>query len=272
MTPALQDELREKNREIYDDTSGPVWQLAVYGPLHGGWEFINLGGRPVADRVARRIRLASDMTAIDLCAGQGAVSRYFASRYRCRVAAVEWNANQAACIRRRLAEDPALARLVDVYEADATSWVAPQPADAAFSMDSLMLLPAGDVIANAWRNLKAGGALAIVVICAGAQVTDKIRHFAWNVDGMLHLPDASWYEQTLAATGFTSIEAVDLTSVAVESSIRIESALDRAGNEIVAAAGHRALEGWKSVGRVYLQAFEERKLHYLLVAADKPRR
>src|SRR4051794_35178673 len=119
MTPTLQDELREKNREIYDDTTSPVWHLAVYRPLHDGWEFINLGGRPVADRVARKVRLAPGVTAIDFCAGQGAVSRYFASRYGCRIAAVEWNANQAAAIRGHLAGDPATASLVDVYEADA---------------------------------------------------------------------------------------------------------------------------------------------------------
>lgn len=272
MTSTLEGELREKNREIYDDTSSPVWQLAIYGPLHGGWEFINLGGRPVADQVARRIRLAPGVTAIDLCAGQGAVSRYFASRFGCRVCAVEWNPNQTACIREHLERTPELAQLVEVFEADAMSWTSPQPAGAAFSMDSLMLLPADKVIANAWRNLQPGAALAIVVICAGPRVTDEIRDFAWKVDGMLHLPEASWYERALAARGFTSIESVDLTDVAIESSIRIESALDRAGDQIVAGIGQQAYAGWKSVGRVYLQAFENRKLQYLMVSADKPGR
>ena len=76
----------------------------------------------------------------------------------------------------------------------------------------------------------------------------------------------------LAGAGFDCIEAVDLTEVAIESSVRIENALDRSHEEIVAAAGSQVLQGWQSVGRVYLQAFEERKLQYLFVTAKKPYR
>ena len=49
---AFAGEVLQKNREIYSETSSPVWYLAVYGPAHDGWEFINLGGRQVLDRLA----------------------------------------------------------------------------------------------------------------------------------------------------------------------------------------------------------------------------
>lgn len=266
------DQIVAKNHELYDDTSSPAWYLAVYGPVHGGWEFINLGGRQVTDRIASDGGIGVDSRVIDLCAGQGAAARYLASRYGCFVDAVEWNANQAATIQQHLKTlPPAVADRIQIHHADATLWQAAEPADIVFSIDSLMLIPhSASLIRNAYRNLRPGGRIFLVVISAGPQVTNQIREFVADVDGMFHLQPASWYMEALEQAGFRQAGQKDLTTLAIRTSIQIDQAVRGNAEAIVHAGGTEAYTGWLNTGAVYLHAFQNKQLAYTFLSAQRP--
>ncbi|BDC50511.1 hypothetical protein F183_A28270 [Bryobacterales bacterium F-183] len=264
-TAEAMDEVVRKNREIYDNTSGADWYLTVYEGAHQGWEFINLGGLTVANRIAQLLEIDGEAHIIDVCAGQGGVSRYLAAQRKCRVTAVEWNPGQVRTIRNHLSKaGPGIASRIDVVEADATTWRADELADGAFSMDALMLTPqTGALIANTAKSLEPGATFAISVICAGEHITDAMRRFAWDIDGMIHLPGPGWYAQALEQAGFEDVVLEDCTDVAIATSETMERALRANEARIVAEAGPAVFRGWKDVGAVYLNAFRQYQLMYL---------
>jgi sarcosine/dimethylglycine N-methyltransferase len=267
----LEGEIARKNRELYDETSGPVWQLAVYEPVHGGWEFINLGGRAILDELAGRAGLGPGDSVVELCSGQGATCRYLAGRYGCDVTGVEMNPRQVERARRRLGEEaPGVAARVRFVESDVLAWRPERAFDAALSIDSMMLI--GDVpgaLANAHAALRPGGRLLVVTIAAGPRVDEELRRLAWETDGMISLLAAEEHARMMREAGFEGVETEDFTPLAVESSQKMAAALEGRRDELVRAEGEEGYRGWRELGLVYLDAFRDRKLTYQLVGGRR---
>ncbi|HEX8185684.1 MAG TPA: methyltransferase domain-containing protein [Blastocatellia bacterium] len=264
-------EIARKNREIYDETSDPVWRLAVYQPLHGGWEFINLGGQWLLDTFAAQAMLGPDKSILELCSGQGATCRYLAERFECRVTGVEMNPRQVEQARARLKEvSPQVARRVELVEANILCWNPERVYDAVYTIDSLMLVDdIQGALSKAYASLRPGALLMIAVILAGPHIDERMRRFAWEVDGMISLLAPSNYRHLLSSAGFREIDCRDITARAIDSSELIASALDQNRGAIVDLQGEEVYRGWLDVGEVYLAGFRSGKLSYYLITARR---
>lgn len=275
------DTIRRKNAEIYDDTSGVVWRLAVY-PVHDGWEFINLGGTELLDRIAALARADSgadagagpprETRALELCSGQGAACRYLASRYGWTVDGVEMNDGQVARARQRLDEtEESIARRVRVMQDDVLRFTPTRAYDLVYSLDSLMLIPdVPAVLRVAAAALGGDGRLAFATIAAGPAIDESMRRFAWECDGMITLATANDYRTWLAEAGFIDIRVDDLTALAVRRSVELEQAILQHREPIVRAESEPVFRGWVDVGAIYLGALESGKLTYPLISARRP--
>jgi cyclopropane fatty-acyl-phospholipid synthase-like methyltransferase len=265
------EDIALKNREIYDDTSGPVWQLAIYGAVHQGREFINLGGARVLDQIACFAKLNGHKNVVELCAGRGAVCRYLAEQWGCRITGVEWNAKQAESGRAMLARMPEqVADRVRIVNADCLAWLPEALVDTVVSVDSMMLLPDVPAVLRHSRSmLRDGGEAFIVTIGAGEAITAETRQFAWEIDGMASLYSCDEYTRLLDDAGFRSSVVTDITPLAIETSDRIDAALHAHRAGIVELAGEDVFRGWVEVGAQYLAAFRRRELAYLLASARK---
>jgi cyclopropane fatty-acyl-phospholipid synthase-like methyltransferase len=260
-----------KNRELYDQTSGLVWRLAVYDAFHGGWEFINLGGRALLDTLARRARLGPGKEVLELCSGQGATCRYLAQHYGCGVTGVEMNPQQVRRARESLAAAPPhVARLVRLVEDDVLCWHPQRRYDAVYLIDSLMLIEAlPALLGKVHATLRPRGLLMVSVIVAGPVPDEGLCRYAWEMDGMIGLRTPREYADRLEAAGFTAITCDDVTALAVESSATMATALDRHREEIEGAQGADMYRAWKEAGEIYLAAFRQGKLGYLLATARR---
>lgn len=277
MTTALAataEDLERKNREVYDDVTGPVWRLAVYDALHEGWELIDLGGLHVLDEIARRADLGPGLAALELGSGQGAGCRYLAERWGCEVTGVERNPRQmdrARALLDKLARrDPGAASRVRLIEEDAIQWRPDRLYDVVYSVDAFMLIAdLAMLLRKACEALQPGGRLLASAILAGPNLDEPLRRFVWEVDGMINLPSAAEYREILAASGLRDAVVEDLTPLAIESSERMAAALERHARKIVASHGQDVYCGWTSVGEIYLSAFRERKLTYQFLDARR---
>lgn len=261
--------LREKNRELYDDTFGVIWRRAIFDGLHGGHEFINLGGTPVVRLIGRRARLGPDKRVLELCSGPGAVAAYLARRYGCAVTGIDVNARQIAHAR-LVAKglDREVASRLTFIHADACRWRPPSTYDVVLSIDAFMLLPdvAGALEAVA-RSLAPGGFAAIVTIAAGPHIDAVTRDFAGRIDGMVNLMSARRYARLARAAGLRGVIVENLTPAAVRASRRMLWWLRRCKKEIVAAEGLTSYAGWIRVSEAYLDAFVNGRLRYLALSA-----
>ncbi|HSR53285.1 MAG TPA: methyltransferase domain-containing protein [Acidobacteriota bacterium] len=266
-------QLLEKNHELYDDTSGPIWETVVYRELHGGWDFINLGGRALLDRMAGRAGLGPEKAAAELCCGRAATCRYLAQRFGCRMTGVELNAGQLAQARSGLAQLPdQVARRIHLVQSDILGWRPDRAYDAAISIDSLMLIADLEGFFKvAYDCLGPGGHLLVAVILGGPEIDERYRRFLWEADGMVSLPQPEGYRQLLKERGFERIDLRDMTSTAVDSSAKMLEALGAHEQDIIKTCGQSGYDGWAQAGRIYLQAFEKGKLGYWLLHARRPR-
>lgn len=264
-------EIAAKNSELYDETSGPIWELGVYGPVHDGWEFINLGGHRLLELLVDRSGLGPGASAVELCCGQGATCRLLAERHGWRVTGVEMNPRQVERARAALdGLDPQVARRVEIVEADALAWRPREPCAAVFSLDSMMLIPdPGAFLTTARKALAPGGLLLVSTLVAGPEIDDRMRRFVWEIDGMITLPSPEELREQAAAAGFADATVEDLTGLAIESSERILTGLEAAREEIVRIEGEDGFRGWHEGGKVYLDAFRDGRLGYSLLTGGR---
>ncbi len=266
---------RRKNRELYDDTFGVIWRRAIFDGMHGGHEFINLGGAPVVRLIGRQAGLAPDVRVLELCSGPGAVAAYLAQRYGCAVTGIDVNRRQTAHARLAAkALDRAVAARLTFIHADACRWQPPERYGAVVSVDAFMLLPdpAGALEAAA-RGLVPGGALAIVTIAAGRRLDAATRDFAQRADGMVNLASPRRYAQMARDAGLRGVVTRDLTPAAVRASRQMLWWLHRSRKQIVATEGVASYAGWIRVSEAYLSAFATGRLRYLsLTARARPSR
>jgi SAM-dependent methyltransferase len=271
----LQREVLAKNRAIYDHALGPFWQRAVYEPLHGGWELINLGGRPVLDALGLAAGLAPGVSALELCSGLGGNGRYLASRFGCSVTGVELNPVQVERAQALLARvGPEATSRIRFVEADVVRWQPDAAYDVVFTVDSLMLVPdLAGALATAYRALCSGGTLSLTEIGAGPALSARTRRIVWEEDGMITLASPAEYRRALEQAGFHDIRVEDRTDLAVESHQTMLAALRELAEAETPgdpSEGPEALAGSIAVTEGYHRVFARGELCYLSILARRP--
>ena len=263
------EQLRQKNRELYDDTFGTVWRHAIYDGLHGGREFINLGGDALVAKIGDAAGLTTASHVLELGSGPGAVAARLLDRYGCTVTGVDLNPHQIGHAR-QMARDRNTDRLQFV-EADACAWTPDRTYDAVISVDAFMLLAApADAIQLARLALTDQGTLVIATLTAGPRLTDRFREFAVAIDGMVNLCAAERYASWISEAGFEQVAVTDITSMAVAASRAMIDSIARARNTIVAQSGPDVFEGWRRVSAAYCDALTSDQVRYELVIAHGP--
>jgi SAM-dependent methyltransferase len=256
------DPARASNR-TYDHATGEVWQQLVYDAVHGGWAFANICGKDALDWIGGR---AAGCELLELCCGCGDTCRYLAERFGCRVTGIEMNANQVRQARRRWARLPVEVRTrLRCHLADVADWQAPRLFDAAYLLDSLMLLPdPPTALGQAFRHVRPGGAVYVTAVAAGPDLGEAVRSFA-EADGMPSLLPSDRIGCLLAEAGFRHVEERDDTDRAARCFATIAGAAAARGNE----AGRR-VDGWLALSVLYRDAFRSGELAYSWFAARRP--
>jgi len=250
---------------MYDTATSAIWQLAVYEPVHRGWEFTNVAGAELLDLIADKARLDPSHQVVELCSGTGAVARYLGGRYGCAVTGIEINEFQLRHARERGGDG------LRFLHGDAQSWQPDREYDLALAVDSLSLL--ADPVAalrTAWRALRPGGLLAVADTVAGPEMVPQVRDRAWELDGLRPLPGRSATVSMLHAAGFDDVHLVDVTDQAVDCFSRISRALRDRFREIAAVTTSAELDEWHRSTSFYLQSFRTRQLTYWRGTARRP--
>ena len=262
------NDVRRKNRTLYDHTSGPIWRRVVYDGVHDGREFINLGGRRLLDRIIAVAAIRRGASVLEIGCGRGATCRYLADACGCTVTGIDINPHQVeAAHAAGLARDGL--RFID---ADILEWQPDRPYDAVVSIDTFMLLPdPARALATARRALSQGGSLSVSAIGAGPALDESLREWLWTSDGMLTLLDPDAYARLCQDAGFDRVSVEELTDDAIDASARMVIALDEARDAILAREGRAAFDDWRGAADIYLHAFRTGALRYALVAGAAPR-
>ncbi len=266
-------DLALRNGELYDDTSSPLWRLAVYDAIHEGWEFVNLGGRALLDAFARQAQLGPATRVLELCSGQAATCRYLAERFQCMVTGVELNRHQVEDARRGLLRAPAAAAArITLVQADVATWRTPARFEAALCLDSLMLLPQPEqALATAAALLEEGGFFMAAVITAGPRLDARVRRYVWDNDGMISLLLPEEHVRLMSAAGFSDVQAQDQTDLAASASEAMLAAFDRHRDAIIASCDLETHVSSREAAQIYLDAFRERGLAYSVFTGRRAR-
>ena len=170
------------------------------------------GGLAAVDTLARRAGVGGSSRVLDLCAGLGGPARFLASRRGSTVIALELHAGRAAGAARlnRVVKQTR----VTVVRADATTLPFAEGAfDACLSQEALLHIadkPA--VLAECHRVLVRGGRLAFTDWIAFPSLADRERQRLWEWMAATTLQTLDGYRRLLGRSGFTAVEAEDLSS------------------------------------------------------------
>ena len=265
----MDDETLQKNK-IYDQADGAVWQLAVYAPVHDGWEFTNMGGRHVLDFVGEYAKLDQSKTVLEFCSGLGDTCRYLVKKFGCRVTGVDMNVHQVNRARTKLAQrEPTLADRIDFIHADVLTLSLTSRYDAAYLIDSLMLITDTLAVLKKVREaLKPNGRLVLAEMVAGPNITAEATEYARQEDGIVSLPTPAGYERALAAAGFQITQVEDITELAEDCFEKIQRATREQEKAITAGAGRKVQQNWQELSHNYWRFFHERQFAYYLIAAN----
>ncbi|HQV04683.1 MULTISPECIES: class I SAM-dependent methyltransferase [unclassified Novosphingobium] len=254
------DPMLSKNREIYDHSDDEIWQRAVYEPVHDGWHFTNIGGRRALRRIAELVDLKADMQVLDLCCGSGAALRYLKLNYGISATGLDINPSQIARACERTADLEGLQFVV----ADATNWISENRYDLAFALDSLTLIPDMEgFFSTARKSLNAGGLFALTDVVEGQNLSESMRAFASQEDGIVTLASSQAIAEAMAQSGFDRIEIFSDNAEAV----RVFSLIF---NRVHSEEGWGELprdrvDSWKELSARYLAAFQADELGYATV-------
>jgi ubiquinone/menaquinone biosynthesis C-methylase UbiE len=170
------------------------------------------GGLAAVDTLARRAGVGPSSRVLDLCAGLGGPARFLASRRGSAVVALELHAGRAAGAARlnRMVKQTR----VTVVRADATTLPFAQGAfDACVSQEALLHIAAKPaVLAECHRVLVRGGRLAFTDWIAFPSLADRERQRLWEWMAATSLQTLDSYRGLLGRSGFTNVEAEDLSS------------------------------------------------------------
>lgn len=263
---AQEAEVLRKNRAVYDHAIEPIWELAVYRPLHRGWRFASIGGREVLDLVGARAR---GRAVLEVGAGAGDGCIYLARAWECQVRGIDVNERQVTAARARLADRGADVRHRVQFEvADVRTWRPPQKYAAVFSLDTFGLIPdVASALDTCRAALEEGGTLVIADLAEGSGMTPALRSWIWETDGMIGLVTEEGYRRRLRDAGFIEVEALDRTEMAAHSFEVIGETLAHPSPELVASVSEDVRLDWLALSGVYRDAFRRRAMAYLLLAA-----
>jgi SAM-dependent methyltransferase len=170
------------------------------------------GGLAAVDTLARRAGVGPSSRVLDLCAGLGGPARFLASRRGSAVVALELHAGRAAGAARlnRMVKQTR----VTVVRADATTLPFAQGAfDACVSQEALLHIAAKPaVLAECHRVLVRDGRLAFTDWIAFPSLADRERQRLWEWMAATTLQTLDSYRGLLGRSGFTNVEAEDLSS------------------------------------------------------------
>jgi SAM-dependent methyltransferase len=265
---ASQADILEKNR-IYDHAADLIWRLAVYEPVHDGWEFTNIGGSHVLDFIGHQAQLGPDTEVVEFCSGLGDACRYLAVKFGCRVTGIDMNIQQIQHARAKLARmHPERARHIHFEHSDVLAWQPPKRYDVVFALDSLILINGTlHVLKKAHETLKPQGLLVLAETLAGPHITDEICQRVWDMDGFISLLKPSEYMGMLAEAGFTSVVLEDMTDGAEACFETISVAVRQQKKSLMATAGLEAYKDWQRSADRYKQWFHQRVLLYTRISA-----
>lgn len=265
MNGIMADTAVEKNREIYDNSDDELWQRIVYQPVHAGWHFANIGGRPVLDFVGAYTRLGPESAVVDLCCGSGAVAHYLTQTFGCSVTGLDVNGSQIDRARHSVGSDHRLR----FEQVDVGAWRPSRRYDLVVTLDSLTLIPdLPRLFMNCLAALRRGGSLAVAEVVAGPRLSKEMRDFALVEDGAINLVTADELGTVIADAGFDQVDVVSLNDQAIDAFTRIyRSARD-------GAHWDRTLwprvEEWRLLSERYLAAFMSGELGYARITAVAP--
>jgi ubiquinone/menaquinone biosynthesis C-methylase UbiE len=170
------------------------------------------GGLAAVDTLARRAGVGPSSRVLDLCAGLGGPARFLANRRGSAVVALELHAGRAAGAARlnRMVKQTR----VTVVRADATTLPFAQGAfDACVSQEALLHIAAKPaVLAECHRVLVRAGRLAFTDWIAFPSLADRERQRLWEWMAATTLQTLDSYRGLLGRSGFTNVEAEDLSS------------------------------------------------------------
>jgi ubiquinone/menaquinone biosynthesis C-methylase UbiE len=170
------------------------------------------GGLAAVDTLAQRAGIGPSSRVLDLCAGLGGPARFLASRRGSAVVALELHAGRAAGAARlnRMVKQTR----VTVVRADATTLPFAQGAfDACVSQEAFLHIAAKPaVLAECHRVLVRDGRLAFTDWIAFPSLADRERQRLWEWMAATTLQTLDSYRGLLGRSGFTNVEAEDLSS------------------------------------------------------------
>ncbi len=262
-------ELLEKNR-IYDEAANALWRTVVYEPVHGGWQFTNMGGRAILDYVGEFAEASAGKRVLELCSGLGDTCCYLAEKFDCHVTGIELNRHQIAHALQKVAADPELAAKVEFIEGDVRHWKTEQLFDVAFTLDSLMLVNSVDeILLNVHSALKPGGVVVLTEMTSGPNVTDELLNIIWRIDGMITVPPPLEYHEMLTAAGFSDIEITDVTFLAEDCFHRMAGAVQAQKEKLLETIDASEIGNWEKLTQFYLDCFRNEQFSYSRITARR---
>jgi len=246
-----------------------IWRRIVYDPVHGGWEFVNIGGRQVLDFIGQSAINQKSFEGIEFCCGSGATCRYLATNYDLLLTGVDINQKQIEFAHDLLKLDKSIKEdRIKFINADVLNWQPPRAFDFAFVMDSLMLLPdIPKAFANFRASLKDGGRVIIAEVAAGEAITGEARQLMWEFDGIINLPNANEYTALLEESGFDQISINDRTELGIQCFQTMSDSLNQFASEIINKEGEQGFNGWRQNTDFYLNGFKSGMCRYLVIEA-----
>jgi ubiquinone/menaquinone biosynthesis C-methylase UbiE len=219
------------------------------------------GGLAAVEALARRAAVGPGVRVVDLCAGLAGPARFLATRFGCRVMAVELNAGRAAGAA-RLCRLVRLAPLVRIVRADATRLpLATDSLDAAISQEALLHIDdKSTVLREARRVLRPGGRLAFTDWVAHPRLAEGERERLRRWMAATTLQTIEGYRVLLGRLGFEAVMAEDLTDD-WRAVLRRRLQMYRALREhTVARLGEERYEEYQRLYAFFVGLVEARKL------------
>lgn len=171
------------------------------------------GGLAAVDALAQRAQITATSRTLDLCAGLGGPARFLASRRRCRVVALELNANRVASAA-RLTRRVGLTSGVWLMRGDAQFLpFADASFDACISQEAFLhIRDKAATLAGCRRVLRPGGRLAFTDWIAHPRLADREREQLREWMAATTLQTLTTYPVLIGRAGFAWAEAEDLTA------------------------------------------------------------
>jgi cyclopropane fatty-acyl-phospholipid synthase-like methyltransferase len=271
----LEEQLRAKNG-VYDSATSVIWRLGVYEPVHEGWRFTNIGGRTVLNFIGDLAKLEPQSCALEIGSGLGDTCRYLVERFGCTVVGVDMNETQVLHAR-SMAEDKGMTdRLIFLaasIENPGTiemlrAFTPARGVDLIYTMDVLILTANPEAILDeAVKLLRPGGWLALNEVTSGPAMTEDVRKYLWEMDGMKSLLAPADYMKLIRDAGMTKLRMVDRTPLALSCFRKMADAFAEKRSEIVEGAGLAHYEDWRQVIDLYIKYFDQGQLLYTQLLA-----